>query len=224
MASSYCADASSTTTTLHSATTLLLQINDGYTSFACNFLRHYYALRIPNMSLLAITHGRASYDSVRALATGADDRVVLAAAGGGGDDANAFSKWNQPSFNSLVFDKLQRLVDELRLRPNRPVLYTDLDTVWRSNPLVHVARAAATAVAAHPSQQRKKSFWVVKEDAFHYCMGFFVACPSAATIALLREWREAVAKTRRAGALANDQEIFQQLMLQNESGGLRSLL
>ena len=98
-------------------------------------------------------------------------------------------------------------------RSRRPVIFSDIDTVWLRDPRgvlsdLPISKAFAIAPETEALPQAGASF-TARGGGFHVCACLFAACPSAAGEAIAEAWWHASGGENGRG---NEQKAFQQML------------
>ena len=153
-----------------------LQVNEGYYDLFCNWLHHFRTLGTSN-EVWALVYGNHTYEVVARQLT---PFYVMKA----GVSIDGFHHFNSQSFNRLAFDKIQLMKDVLD-RTSKPVVFTDIDTVWLHNPFIKFAmpRGIAAVPEGYVHERTKETV------LFNFCTCFVVATHSRSSRAFLDRWQ-----------------------------------
>ena len=179
---------------------VLLQVNEGFYGFFRNWYQWYRRLALPKGSarlVVAAMDGAVERRLREDYAPGAFDVQRVS----GANFTRAATKFHDVEYKALVGSRASLVLTHIER--GEKVLYTDVDTVWRHNPLPYLVGpfdiwhqidewnlepgrpggyrpdAPAVAVAAGRKSQ--------------LCTGFFAMRPSAATRGLLGRWAQFLA-------------------------------
>ena len=185
----------------------------------CNWLAHYRRLRLPIREVYAVAHG--GEDVVERLrASGLDSRNILPPPRMAGINTSVAGVPGQHvvgNFASVAFYALNtakiKVVIDLLKRSRRPVIFSDIDTVWLRDPRgvlsdLPISKAFAIAPETEALPQAGASF-TARGGGFHVCACLFAACPSAAGEAIAEAWWHASGGENGRG---NEQKAFQQML------------
>ena len=150
--------------------TILLTVNDGFYDFFQNWWAHYEQLNMTNAVVVV-----AEDDDVHAkLKTNSNitvERPVL--------NITDAHKWRSEGYKAIVSTRAQHVLRHLIA--GEDVLYTDVDTVWKSDPTVHLDLQTRDIVAQVDSSS-------YKGKSPYYCTGFMAIFSNAKTIQLMDRW------------------------------------
>lgn len=163
---------------------VLVTVNSGYTDMFCSWLLHYRQLQLP-YPVYALAFGQAGVSA----ATGqlGSGRVLQNAKL---DDLHLerSSNFGTPTFMRIIHAKIAAL-DELIQRTGRPVVYSDIDTVWLQDVVAHVLDASG--------QPPRRGLGILQEhgwtrkEPLHLCACVTVACADGQARGMLGRWRAA---------------------------------
>jgi hypothetical protein len=175
---------------------VLVEVNDGYFNFFLNWLYHYESLNI-RIDILVIAEDDIVKGKVERQVVPSRPFVHVERTS---KDfvANSLS-YGTLNYKKLVSGRATHILS--RLKAGQNVIYTDVDTVWRLNPLPYLSAL----------QDRADAVLEVDTEKFegfspYYCTGFMAFASNSRTIALITAWENAL-KTPQL-----NQPIFNKLL------------
>ena len=205
----------STSCDWHSAS-ILLQADDGMSAMLCNWMLHYRLLRLPNPVYVVAFGAAVAQQLVRI-----PDLRVVSPPKMAVPLAQGTSNYGSATFYALNTAKIKAAQDLLEAT-RRPVVFSDVDTVWIRNPLRELnalpsQKSFAVAPDANelspcvgpgcssPGREGNRTAHVLH----HVCACFFAVCARGQGRRVLDAWWAA------AGAEAgrtNEQKALQKLL------------
>jgi uncharacterized protein (TIGR01627 family) len=166
--------------------TILITVNDGYYDFMLNWLSHFDKLGL-KVLVIVIAEDDVVYDKLKWLGLPANklqiERSALAGTGTAVDSKLIGSlNYDTKEYKTMVSTRASNLLRYLREGKN--LIYTDVDTVWRSNPLMYLD---------NPSTSDYDMLIQVDTDKYegvspYYCTGFMATRSNERTIKLMADW------------------------------------
>jgi hypothetical protein len=167
---------------------VLLSVNDGYFDFFLNWLKFYEKLDL-NLNIVVIAEDeRVRSRLLRLLAQKSNDKPLFKLDWGNlkGKKKKAL-EYDTEQYKELVSLRPTYILQKLREGYN--VIYSDVDTVWRSSPLPFLpgGRYASGKLA-------KVDLAILVDDDEHiglspyYCTGFMAVRPNKRTIRFMSDW------------------------------------
>lgn len=187
--------------------TVVVQINQGYVDIFCNWLRSFRALGLTN-TVVAMAYGDAA--TAQAASALGHDHVISVE---GFRTKQATFTFGSHQFNQITLNKVSLMLGVLHAL-RRPVVFTDIDTVWLRDPL-ELLQGVHRGLALVP-----EGTYVSNGTVSYVCSCFIAACPDGPTRKLLHAWRAATrtnlsdAKGRRglAGGFEQEQAVLSRLL------------
>ena len=175
---------------------VLVEVNDGYFNFFLNWLYHYEALKI-GIDVLVVAEDdivkkkieREVTPSRRFVHVERSNRKYMAAS----------VDYGTTNYKKLVSGRATHIIS--RLKAGQNVIYTDVDTVWRLNPLPYLSALNGRADAV--LQVDTETYEGVSP---YYCTGFMAFVSNNRTIELMLAWENALQSTQL------DQPIFNRIL------------
>ena len=193
---------------------VLVQVTDGMLQMFCNWLTSVRStLKLENDVYVAM-HG-SNLAGLQKSLSNLEIRSEHLLHGNMSVGTSNLSNFGGSSFYALNTAKISYAL-ELLERTGRPVLFSDIDTVWLKDPFSHLARTLNrdSVFAVGPDANDKLHSDVVADalaQRHHVCACFFAACPSAAW--LLKDWRSATIAAGGGGGVAvNEQKALQRML------------
>lgn len=147
--------------------TILLTVNGGFYDFFQNWWAHYKRLNMTN-TVVVVAEDDAVYAKLQSNSNLTVERSQLTDAGP--------QTYETPGYNRMVSTRAQHILRHLRA--GEDVLYTDVDTVWRSDPTPHLGVAYDLTLQLDAPK--------------YYCTGFMAVRSNPRTIGLFERWDEAL--------------------------------
>jgi len=148
--------------------TILLTVNDGFYDFFQNWWIHYDRLKLLN-TVVVVAEDDAVYAKLKVNLNITVERSSLI-------NANAHS-YESTDYKVMVSTRAQHILRHLRV--GEDVLYSDVDTVWRSDPMVHLVSQDIVAEVDNPTYEGVSPY---------YCTGFMAIHSNARTIRMMEQW------------------------------------
>lgn len=193
-----------------SSASVLVQVDDGMVSMLCNWLAHYRKLQLAN-PVYVVAHSRSQ--SLRAALAALEIPTSRILDSNASAASSRTSNFGGASFYALNAAKIWH-ANELLSRTSRPVIFSDVDTVWLRNPFTHLVTVLPPhkhfAIAPDANEALRESDVAhALAQRHHVCACFFAVCPAASW--LLDAWWRA-ATPEKGGAAINEQKAFQALL------------
>lgn len=175
--------------------TILLTVNDGYYDFFCNWWAHYLQLKM-TYRVAVVTEDEAVHTKLSSdYPTLSLKRSSL--------KGTAAHNYDSDGYKAIVSTRAHHILRHLQAGEN--VLYTDVDTVWRSDPTQFIGSYDVIA------QIDKLSYGGMSP---YYCTGFMAIRSTAHAIALITKWNLVLQNKPQL-----NQPVFNRLL--HETNGLK---
>jgi rhamnogalacturonan II specific xylosyltransferase len=184
-----------------SSTIILVEVNDGYYNFFLNWLCHYEALKI-NLDVVVIAEDDVVSKKLEREVR--RSRPYLSIQRTNNKYMSSSLLYGSMHYKNLVSGRATHILS--RLKAGKNVLYTDVDTVWRNNPMPYLS-ALGKQVDAILQVDTEKFDGLSP----YYCTGFMAFVSNSRTIALMSAWESALQKPQL------NQPIFNQLLHKKSS-------
>jgi hypothetical protein len=178
--------------------TIVITVNDGFFDFMSNWLLFYEKLALKNR-LVVIAEDDLVYTKLEALGL-PEEKMEIEKASVLQNVKEALG-YETAEYKKMVSGRPTHLLNHLRQGTN--ILYTDIDTVWRSNPIAYLAL---------PENDEYDFIIQIDTDSYYgvspyYCTGFMGLRSNSRTISFMEKWEAALQKHPQL-----NQPIFNQLL------------
>jgi Nucleotide-diphospho-sugar transferase/Polysaccharide biosynthesis len=175
---------------------VLVEVNNGYYDFFLNWLYHYNMLRLP-LDIVVVAEDSVVKEKLEKDVLPYVPHIRL-------EQSNlalgpVSLKYNTKEYKALVSARATHILQFLKKDIN--VIYSDVDTVWRKDPLPYLVAAGDTADAVMQVDTAK-----FNGLSPYYCTGFMALVSNERTIKLITDWQEALEKAQL------NQPVFNQLL------------
>lgn len=165
---------------------VLVEVNNGYYDFFLNWLYHYNKLNL-SIDVIVIAEDKIVKDKLEKEVIPFSPNVRL-------EQSEILMgpislKYNTFAYKKLVSARATHILHELEKGIN--VIYTDVDAVWRINPLPYLVAAGEEADAILQVDTAKFNGF-----SPYYCTGFMAFVSNERSIQLMSDWRDALKKAQ----------------------------
>jgi uncharacterized protein (TIGR01627 family) len=165
---------------------VLVEVNDGYYDFFLNWLYHFEQLQI-GLDVVVFAEDDAVYKKLEVDVQ--STRQYLQIERSGSSFLSKSLDYNSKQYKELVSARATHILS--KLIEGRNVIYTDVDTVWKGNPLPYLVWAGDTTDAVLEVDTAK-----FEGMSPYYCTGFMAFVSNERTIHLMEYWKKALQKAQ----------------------------
>ena len=160
-----------------------MTVNSGFYDFFENWWNHYVRLSLP-YEVVVVAEDSAAYEKLILNPNITTERSSI-------QMASAYSHGSN-EYNALVLTRPEHILRHLK--GGKGVLYTDVDTVWLSDPTPYFRSHDITTQIDLPS---------------YYCTGFMAIKSNKRTIAFIQRWKNACQLNPQS---ESDQPVFNRIL------------
>jgi Nucleotide-diphospho-sugar transferase/Polysaccharide biosynthesis len=168
---------------------VLVEVSDGFYDFFVNWLSFYQKLHL-GLRVVVIAEDDMVHDKLQreisnnhtSLLSVVRSAVVL--------DQSAGFDYNTTNYKAMVSARPLHILHQLR--QGRHVIYSDIDTVWRSSPLPFLSSVMAEPVHDALFQVDLDESYIKPHYKPFYCTGFMALRTNRRTRKLMVEWQRAL--------------------------------
>lgn len=176
---------------------VLLEVNNGYYDILQNWLVHFYNLRLRNKVVIVALDDAVKKNIEKDVISKHSSQFSVV--GSMHPSINAALKYDSPEYKKLVSGRASNILSMLEKGVN--VIYSDVDTIWRSNPLPYVTGRNDTDLILSVDSKQARGFKP------YYCTGFMAIVSNNRTISFINEWKHALDRQPQL-----NQPIFNELL------------
>jgi uncharacterized protein (TIGR01627 family) len=163
---------------------VLVEVNDGYYDFFLNWLYHFEQLQL-GLDLVVFAEDDVVHKKLERDIQSTRPNIEIERSG-----SSFLPKsldYNSKQYKELVSARATHILT--KLKDGRNVIYTDVDTVWKGNPLPYLVWVGDTADAVLEVDTAK-----YEGMSPYYCTGFMAFVSNERTIHLMEYWKKALQK------------------------------
>jgi rhamnogalacturonan II specific xylosyltransferase len=163
-------------------TVVLMTISDGYYDFFLNWLAFFERLKLTSLPVIVVAEDDVVLEKLQNQRLPGQFKIEWSQLKFERNEIRAFNYESKP-YRKMVSTRATVLLEKLQQGMN--ILYSDIDTVWLSNPIPHMDRYNVDIVA----QMDDNTPWK-KKPYYYLCTGFMGIRSNKRTIEFMKEWQD----------------------------------